>query len=118
MIYLPHVAWSHQTDGELAVLRAFRTGDLRRIEIRGVVFLEGIEEVCTRRKDAVLLLTFRTLRSDIVQDRSMLAMSFFRNVFTALGDYDVNVIVKGMFRKKFYRRIGLSVAVIGCLAAN
>jgi hypothetical protein len=38
---LPHIARRHQTNGELTIFRAFRSGDLRWIEVGGIVFLNG-----------------------------------------------------------------------------
>lgn len=40
-----HVKWSHQSYGVLAVLRQFHTRDLRRIEIRRIVFLKTSQNV-------------------------------------------------------------------------
>lgn len=76
----PHVERRHQSHGVLAISRQFHARDLRRIEIRRIVFLRETRdrEVISKRTDkyadtygkrAIVrpVLTFKTLRSDILR---------------------------------------------------
>lgn len=76
----PHVERRHQSHGVLAISRQFHARDLRRIEIRRIVFLRETRdrEVMSKRTDkyadtcgerAIVrpVLTFKTLRSDILR---------------------------------------------------
>ena len=60
--YLPHVTRGHQTNGELTIFRSLRPGNLRRIEVGRIVFLNrngraamdrsiGQSELCTYVED-------------------------------------------------------------------
>lgn len=76
----PHVERRHQSHGVLAISRQFHARDLRRIEVRRIVFLKERQEIerlyqnvdkyadtCGKKAIVRPVLTFKTLRSDILR---------------------------------------------------